>query len=140
MSVLYIETSTHLRKDIEWAWYTDDKGKLEVWEDYILNYGELTLIAPYKKELCTKDSKELIKLGNEYDLEKQDITLKYVDDLYGNRLKMLSKPLREYIKHLIAREVRSDEYELIVIGQDKNFYQKSAIYYAKKYNKEYTLN
>ena len=52
---------------------------------------------------------------------------------------MLSKPLKEYIKHLISREIKSNKYELIVIGKDNNFYQKQAIKYAKKYNKEYII-
>ena len=140
MSVLCIETSTHLQRDIEWNWYIDDEGKVEVLEDYILNYEEITLIAPYKKELCTKNSKDLIKLGNKYDLEKKHITLEYIDDLYENKLRMLSRTLQEYIKYLIAREIRSDKYELIIVGQDNNFYQKQTIKYAKKYNKKYEIN
>ena len=140
MSVLYIETDTHLQRDIEWTWYTDDKGKVEIWENYLDNYSNLTLIAPYKKELCTKGSKDLIKLGNKYDLEKKHITLEYIDDLYENKLRMLSRTLQEYIKYLIAREIRRNEYKLIIIGQDNNVYQKQAIKYAKKYNREYEIN
>ena len=136
MSVLYIETDATLRRDLEWAWYSEDKGKVEIWEDYISNYGHLTIISPYKKKICNKNQKDLIKLGNKYELEKNHITLEYIDDLYENKLGMLNRALKEYIKHLIAREVKSDEYELIVIGNDKNFYQKQALKYAETYNKK----
>ena len=136
MSVLYIETDTILQKDKEWAWYTTNKGKVEVWKDYILNYEYLTLIAPYKKELCTKNQKGLIKLGNKQALERKNITLEFVEDIYENNF---NKQLKEYIKYILAREIRSNEYELIVIGQNNNFYQKQAIKCAKKYNKEYIL-
>ena len=139
MSVIYVETKTHLMRDIEWTWYTNDSAKIDIWEDYILNYGELTLIAPYKKQFCTKGQKDLIKLGNKHELEKKFITLEYIDNLYNSRLYMLSKPLKEYIKYLISREIKSNKYELIVIGKDNNFYQKQAIKYAKKYNKEYII-
>ena len=137
MSVLYIETDTILQKDKEWAWYTTNKGKVEVWKDYILNYEYLTLIAPYKEELCTKNQKGLIKLGNKQALERKNITLEFVEDIYENNF---SKQLKEYIKYILEREIKSNEYELIVIGQDNNFYQKQAIMLAKKYNKEYVLN
>ena len=140
MSVLCIETAIHLKRDIEWTWYTDNEKRIKVWEKYVSNYGDLTVVAPYEKEVCGKNSKELIKLGNDFALEKKNITLyDNINNLYENKFNMLNRKMRQEVINVIWRYIRSDEVDLIIIGKDKNFYQRQALKYAKKFKKKYEI-
>ena len=136
MNVLYIETSTHLKRDLEYTWYTNDYERVKIWEKYISKYGDLTLIAPYEKEICGKGAKGLTKLGNIHRLKDIHITLEEIDDLYRSKFSVLNKEMRKEIRNVIWRNVRFDGFDLVVIGKDKNFYQKQALKYAKTYNKK----
>ena len=139
MNVLCIETSTHLKKDIEHTWYTVDEERIKVWEKYIASYGDLTIVAPYEKEVCGKGAKGLKKLGNIHGLKDKHITLEYVDDLYRSKISILNKKMREEIRNVIWRNVRFDGFDLVIIGKDKNYYQRQAIKYAKKFKKKYEI-
>ena len=69
----------------------------------------------------------------------KNITLKYVDNIYENRLSLLNRSLKEDIKYLMEREISSPEIELVIIEQDNNFYQKQAMKFAQKYKKQYII-
>ena len=56
MSILYIETNSHLHKDIEWTWYVDNEKIINIWHKY-KKCNKLIVIAPYEKNYAQKDKR-----------------------------------------------------------------------------------
>lgn len=139
MNVLYIESKTHLKRDIEWTWYLDSTEEEKIWDKYAHESDKLIVIAPYEKSLCIKDQKDLIKLGNKYALEDRGIELQRFEDLYDYETNTIDKKAKDDIIFLIERNICRSDIELIVINSEDTFYKQIAVNLCDKHNKKYIL-
>ena len=80
MNILYVETGTKLKKDLEWTWYLDNEETIKVWNKYKEKCDKLIVIAPYEKHICIKGQRDLIKIGNVHALKDKGIQLKEIED------------------------------------------------------------
>lgn len=139
MSILYIETNSHLQKDIEWTWYVDNEETINTWNKYKEKCNKLIVISPYKKKICIKGQKDLIKIGNRYALEDRCIELQRFEDLYNYETNTIDSKAKNDIIFLIERNICRSNIELIVINSEDTFYKQITVELCDKHNKKYIL-
>ncbi len=137
-NILYVETEAILKKDIEWTWYLDKKETKNIWNKYKSKSKELAVIAPYQEEICLKNQKDLVKIGNVHSLKNEGISLKEIKNIYDSKLKQ-KKDLEEKIKFDMKMKICSPDIDLVIIGSTDNFYKQVAIDICKKNNKIYII-
>ena len=139
MNILYVETETKLKKDLEWTWYLDNEETINVWNKYKEQCDKLTVVAPYEKEICTKGQRDLIKIGNVHALKDKGIELKEIEDINESKLNSNQKLKDKIIFNMEIRICASD-INLVVIGFKDSFYKQTAIEICKINNKKYIID
>ena len=138
MNILYVETETKLKKDLEWTWYLENEETINVWNEYKAKCNNLIVVAPYEKDVCIKGQRDLIKIGNVHKLKNDGIILKEIENINNSDISPDTE-LKEKIEFNMRMIILRPDIDLIVIGSKDNFYKQTAIEICEIYNKKYKI-
>lgn len=141
MNILYIETKAIIKRDIERTLYFDNANKsiIDLWDKYKNKCDNLIVLIPYEKKFCTKNQKDLIKIGSKYALEDRGIELEKIKDLFDYETNRIDDKVKNDIIFLMERNICRSDVELIVINSEGTIYKQIAVDLCNQHNKKYIL-
>ena len=111
-NIVYVMDQEVIR-DLEYTYYCQDDTLIKkVCNEYKIGKNNLTIICTCREKICDKNEKGLIKLGNRYDLEKNNISLDPFD------LKMIEKDNYGYdVNFMIEGVFKVNDIDKVIIDK-----------------------
>lgn len=130
-NIVYVMDQEVIR-DLEYTYYCQDDTLIKkVCNEYKIGKNNLTILCTCREKICDKNEEGLIKLGNRYDLEKNNISLDPFD------LKMIEKDNFGYdVNFMIEGVFKVNDIDKVIIDKDLSKFKDEILELSEKYHKQ----